>query len=791
MGVAVSGHGGNHRRGDSASPRRQSFIKGLMPNQLVSAASSSAPGTYREMNPGAAPFQEPRAAVPLVQTIWIRRWVFAATVACCLAAAAGYLAVATRIYTSKAKIYVEQNGPRVMGEQSYLNRSDNYLHTQAEVIRSLPILQGALEKVHYRQMKTFMAVEGDPVVWLWRHSDFRVDVGKKDDIIGVSMDSPYPDEAAAFVNAVVDGYVGFQSQHKRTTGAEMMKILEKQKQDLAIELEARLQEMLKFKRVNGALSFRDDKSNIIVERLATLSASLTAAEMNTLEVRTQADQLKAVLTDAAAVTAYVQSRQMREKDWGDREYDEIRNHLQQYTVALNGALRVVGENSQSPKVLQANIDLLTKRKAEKERAMAEATYADLARQLAAAEEKERQLRSAFEAQQKQAMDLNAKAADYARLEAELDRAQKQYDLIDSRIKEINVNSEDAGVLNVQVLEPARAEERPSHPKKSLVAAVALLAGMLLGTGAALARDWMDRRLRTTEETTSVLGMPVVVSVPRMARKLSVVRRGRQVEQEPMSETSEAYRTLRTAIHLGGEHKTILLTSPTPGDGKSTTASNLAIAMAAAGHRTVVVDADLRRPVQHKIFEVDGSTGLSDVLSGKKNLKDVLRRTTTQGLYVLPCGTIPANPAEMIEGRGFRQVIEALKGTFDRVIIDSPPVMVVADARVIAADADATVLILRMNKSDRKLAALALDVLQRVGANVLGWVANDMSQAAEGYGGGYGYYGDRDGGAKDDVVEQRAAAVSIAADSAHPTAGRALLVPTTQERREIGADGQRA
>ena len=761
-----------------------------MPNELVSSGPSSTLQTSQEIYHRPAPLAEPRATAPLIQTIWTRRWVFAAAVACCVAAAAAYLALATRIYTSKAKIYVEQNGPRVMGEEGYAARSDNYLHTQAEVIRSLPILQDALEKIHYRDMKTFGGVAGDPVVWLWRHSDFRVDVGKKDDIIAVSMDSPYPEEAAAFVNAVVEGYVGFQSKHKRTTGAEMIKILDKQKQDLAVELDARLQEMLKFKRDNDALSFRDDKSNIIVERLATLSASLTAAEMNTLEIRTQANQLKAVLEDPAAVTAFVQSRQMKEKDWGDREYDEIRNRLQQHVLALNGTLRVVGEASQSPKVLQANIDLLTKRKAEKERAMAEATCADLSRQLAAAEEKERQLRTAFEAQQKQAMELNSKATDYARLEAEVERARKQYDQTDSRIKEINVNSEDAGVLNVQVLEPARAEERPSRPKKTLVGAIALLAGVLLGTGAALPRDGMDRRQRTTDETTTVLGMPVIVSVPRMRRRLTIVRRGRQVEHDPMSETSEAYRTLRTAIHLatGGNHKSILLTSPTPGDGKSTTASNLAIAMAAAGHRTVLVDADLRRPVQHKIFEVDGSAGLADVLSGKKNLKDVLRRTTTKGLYVLPCGPVPANPAEMIEGRGFLQVIEALKRTFDRVIIDSPPVMLVADARVIAAAADATLLILRMNKSDRRLAALALDVLQRVGANVLGWIANDMSQAAEGYRGGYDYYrGGGDDGAKDGVVEQRAA-LACAATTLPPASGRPILVPAAREAREIVTSG---
>ena len=711
---------------------------------MTNRLNTGLPSDRRELLNGAAgAAPEAVAQASLLETLWHRRWSVILTVMTCLALAAAYIVFAPRIYTSKAELLVEENTPKVLGDQTgYSSKSDNYLRTQAAVLRSLPILQTALEKVNYKQMKTFQNVEGDPVVWLWRHHDFQVDVGRKDDIISVSMDSPYPQEAAAFVNAVVDAYVDLQSEHKRTTGGEITRILMGQKQTLETELESRLQEMLQFRKGHGALSFHDDKGNIIVERLATLSGLLTTAEANTLDLRTQYEAVKAILNDPAAIGAFVQSETMKQKDWGDKEYDQIRDQLQQYTVALNGTSHVLGDGSRSIKVLESDISILKTRKAEKERAMVEATVRDLARQLAAAQSHEQQLRDAFEAQQKKAMDLNGQAAEYARLEAELDRAQKQFDLVDSRIKEVAANTQDAGVLNVQLLEPARAEQRPSHPKKLLVLVVALLVGMLSGSGLGLLRDWMDRKVRSADETATTLGMPIIASVPKIRGHRSLAERGQLVEMDSRSQAAEAYRSLRTAIHFGttSEVRTILLTSPAPGDGKSTTASNLAIAMAQAGHRTVLLDGDLRKPVQHRIFGVDGTSGLCDVLSRRTALKDVLRKTPIKNLLVIPCGTIPRNPAELIASKGFARVLESLAKSFDRIVIDSPPAMAVTDARIIAATADATVLVVRMNKSDRKLGAKAVEALHSVGANLLGWVANDMAPGSEQYYGGYGYYG---------------------------------------------------
>src|SRR5205814_241751 len=168
-----------------------------------------------------------------------------------------------------------------------------------------------------------------------------------------------------------------------------------------------------------------------------------------------------------------------------------------------------------------------------------------------------------------------------------------------------------------------------------------------------------------------------------------------------------------------------------------------IALAQAGHRTLLLDADFRKPSQHKVFEIDPKVGLSSVIAGQVKLREAVRQTETAGLYVLPCGPVPPNPSEILNGKRFAQVMEVLCNAFDRIVLDSPPVMPVTDARILAASADLTILVLRADKSTEKMSRLARDGLLSVGANILGVVVNDMSKRKrEGYYGyGYGgYYG---------------------------------------------------
>jgi capsular exopolysaccharide synthesis family protein len=180
---------------------------------------------------------------------------------------------------------------------------------------------------------------------------------------------------------------------------------------------------------------------------------------------------------------------------------------------------------------------------------------------------------------------------------------------------------------------------------------------------------------------------------------------------------------------------LLVTSPAPGDGKTTIASNLGIAMAQAGERVLVMDADFRRPMQHQVFGCGGTQGLSSVVKDGIAVEEAVVASEIENLYVLPCGPIPENPSEMLNSPQFKQLLTRLTSQFDRIVIDSPPVTVVTDARILGALCDLTLLVLRADHSARKPTDHTLDSLTRVGAKVLGVAVNDVPRR----GGRYGYY----------------------------------------------------
>lgn len=688
--------------------------------------------------------ESPGAPAPLLEVLWRRRWTLALTVFACLVCAGLYLVLATKVYRASARVLIEPVEPKVFADnQAMLLQSETYLQTQADVLQSTRVLTRALDAIDYRQTRTFAEVPGDPVVWLRRGGAFEVEVQKKSDVVAISMESVDAREAAALVNGVVAAYVAEQSQQKRSTGDEMLRILNEERREITRKRDAGVAAMLKSQRSNRLLSFGADRGNTVLERTASLSGSLTSAEVVTMDLRAQQASIKAALAKPALLTAFVEAQQFRGRDFGDREYDELRSNLTKTMMDLSTVAAVQGDNNPRVRVNQSVVAALRRRIAEKERTIAEAQLVGVTTQLAAAEEKERQLREALEAHQGRALDLTPAAAEYARLEAEVQRLQKQSELIDNRIAEVSANrSMHTTPLNVQVLEPARAEQRPVKPKKLLALAAAMMAGWVLGIGMALLREWRDARLRTPAEIPALFDTPVIAAVPPINPRLSPMTRGQVVRLDARSPVAEAYRSIRTSLHLGpaGNAKTILVASPMPGDGKSTTASNLAIAFAQAGERTLLVDCDLREPVQHMMFEQHGLVGLTSVVAGEAKLRDAICPTLVPGLHLLPCGPVPESPSEMLAGRKFDLLMRALGESFDRVIIDSPPLTVVTDARILAAAADATLLVVRMNRSMRDSGMQAMEGLAEVGANVVGAIANDVpgGRAYRYYGGSWHY-----------------------------------------------------
>jgi capsular exopolysaccharide synthesis family protein len=543
---------------------------------------------------------------------------------------------------------------------------------------------------------------------------------------------------------------------------------------------------------------------------------------------------------------------------------QLQSDLRNAQIELKNAKYHCTDDHPSIKAINTRIEYIRQQLAEQAKKFTDAYIEVMRLKLATAVEREKELQASFDGQRKEAQELGIKATEYSILQSELERTKRLCEILDDRIKELSV-TEDAGVFNINVLEYARPETRPSKPQKARVMTIALFLGLILGGGLALLRDRMDHRLRSAEEISAILAVPVLGVVPKMAEmptiatcgqkvwldlkpflatagqavrrmvfferagkeeskadvsedlqdnghttagkhsliecskrirsqlssmsrttyrstrasvlsavsenqsngvcetcldvddsktvqeRQDVVARGQKVHLKPKSVVAEAYRTIRTAVFFGvpkDEAKTIVITSPAAGDGKSTLISNLAIAMAQAGQRTLVLDADFRKPMQHNIFEVDSQKGISSVLAGVLSIEQAVQTGPLRELDILPCGPEVPNPSELLNSSLFAKTLEDLTQRYDRVLIDSPPVGVVADSQILAALCDITLLVLRAEKSTRKQSQQARDVLLSVGGHIVGAVVNDVPQRRSHYGyysgyghyGGYGYYG---------------------------------------------------
>ena len=674
----------------------------------------------------------------LVKIIWRSRWIVLFATLATLGGAFAYLSKATPIYTSTSKIYVEQSGPKIIDEvEGVMTQSMNYLYTQAELLKSTPILSSALEKPGVKQLKIFERID-NPIVYL-QERGLDIFVGKKDDIISVSSDSPEPAEAAQLVNAVVDSYITYHETRKRDTVGDIREILQNEKVERDAELAQKLKAMMDFKKNNIALAFEHRNNNIILEGVDRLSEEKTKAQLQTIEAKSAYETTKLMVTDSTKLNQFVETERAKGTYMITTiERSRLETELEQLQLQLVDLGQQVTPDHPSMQALQEKVAQVENKLTNIDREFAAAQLAIKRQEYLKAKEKEEQITSDYEEQSQQAIALNEQLAQYTILESDWEQTKKLCDILDDRIKEINV-TEDVGALNINILEVARPSDEPSSPQRAKYIAIALFLGLILGNGLALLRAWVDQRMRTAEEISIVLGVPVLGVVPSMSRRQSIVARGQKVHRDSNSRAAEAYRTIRTAVFFGvpkGEAKTILVTSPAAADGKTTLVSNLGIALAQAGQKTLILDADFRKPMQHKIFEVNHEeTGLSSVLVGATTLEEAIQPTKVKGLELLTCGPDVPNPSEILNSESFAKLLGDLSNTYDRVIIDSPPVMPVTDSQILAAVSDITLLVLRAEKSNRKISQQARDGLMSVGARILGAVVNDVSKSSS-----YGYYG---------------------------------------------------
>ena len=349
-----------------------------------------------------------------------------------------------------------------------------------------------------------------------------------------------------------------------------------------------------------------------------------------------------------------------------------------------------------------------------------------------------------------------KALQQARLERQKEVLEQVFTLLQNRLKEAEI-AQAVEPGDVRVVDRAIEPTRPIRPRKLRSIALAIFFGLVLGVGVAAGRDYMDETVHSREDLTRVTSLPVLAMIPRIKGASNgnggLLRRQQAHETRlvtrndvgsPVSEAYRAFRTNITFLNIEKPAQILVLTSPGPAEGKSTTVVNLAITLAQQNTKTLVVDCDLRRGIVHKIFgEQSARPGLTNVLMKESSLKEAVRTADIgngQSLHILPTGTLPPNPSELLGSKHMRALLLELRKHFDMILLDSPPLNLVTDAAVLGADADGVIVIARAGATDRSALRYAMDQLRAVKAHVSGTVLNDLDYSGRGryYGSGYGY-----------------------------------------------------
>lgn len=798
-----------------------------------------------------------------IQMVWRRRWTILVVTILFLTAVFLYLMKAVPIYTSSSRLYVEQSGPRIMNEyEGIMTKSMNYLYTQGELIKSTPIVAEVVNDPKIKQFKTFDNVDN---LSSYVKNKLLVNIGRKDDIITISFDSPYPVEAAEIVNSIVQSYIDYHSSHKRSTVSEVLKILQKEKIKRDEELSKKFEELLKFTRENSFVSLENQGGHVVLERLTKLSTALTDAQLNALNAKADYEATRSMQNEPAKIKQFASaSSSAGVRVFVSDTEAQLQTELRAAEIELKNARYHCTEDHPSVQAIHAKINRIKKELDEQAREFADSYIEVMRLRWVTASERENELQGSVDNQFQMARDLGIKTAEYSVIQSDLDRTERLCEILDNRIKELNV-TEDTGAMNISILEVARPADRPSKPEKAKCMAMGLILGLTFGGAFAILRDILDSRLRSADEISAILGIPILGIIPTMSSRKTIklhghkmcslfkrifggsrqstaapidvssggfvdtsgnsenpienesfmkralrmrtdlehtrwmrrtnknvsntaaisqldpememktaktitlcskttdrdiktteksykAKRGQKVLYEPNSLVAEAYRTIRTAVFFGvtqDQAKTLLITSPAPYDGKSTVASNLAITMAQAGQKTLIIDADLRKPTQHSIFEIDSrDNGLSNLLVGAIDMDEAILSGPTSNLDILTCGIEIPNPVEVLNSDAFARMLKVLTERYDRVIIDSPPVGLVSDGQILSALCDVTILVLRAETSTRRHSQQARDNILSVGGRILGAVVNDVQRGRGHYGyysgyghySGYGYYG---------------------------------------------------
>jgi len=566
-------------------------------------------------------------------------------------------------------------------------------------------------------------------------------------IIEIHYRSADRELAANIVNTLMQTYVDNNIKSRFESTMQASDWLQKQLVDMQMKVETSQEKLVRYQREHEILGI-DEKQNITTEKLDELNKELTTAESERMDKEAFYRLVESGDPDAVASASGGADAQGAGVQAASQLLDSLRSKQVDLKIQIADLSTQFGPSY--PKVTQLDsqlkeIDAQIQNEMKK-------IVSKVRGQYMTALQRENMLREALEKQKQEANKLNESAIEYNLLKRDADTYRTLYEGLLQKLKEAGVS---AGLKanNFRIVDSARPPTGPIEPNIPRNLLFGALLGLATGIGLAFFLEGMDNTIRTTEQAQLVSGLSPLGMIPlgsknsrdgAGSRRLVIASSKEAVELvtqvRPQSQMAESYRALRTSLllsHLGAPPKVIMVTSALPQEGKTTTSINCAVVLAQKGVRVLLIDADLRRPSIHKTLGMGPRSGLSNVLTGSISLDQVISRPSIlPNLQVLPAGTPPPNPAELLASPHMRDVLEQLRDRYDHIVVDTPPSLSVTDAVVLSQRADAVVLVIRSGQTTKQALRRARDILARVNARVVGVLLNAVDLSSPDY---YYYY----------------------------------------------------
>src|SRR6266404_1283423 len=665
------------------------------------------------------------------------------------------------VYIATARIEIDRENSNILPFQNtddYMVDLENYIETQSKILTSETL---ALQTIRSGVLSSQTDFASDPTAsdafatgslanmkpppelgaFLASLSVKRVPNSR---LMDISFESPSPLQAAQIVNAHIKNFIeqNFQSRYEATTRASTW--LTDQLNELKIRVEKAEDARIAYERQNQIWAL-DDKQNVTTQRFSDLNKQLTDAQSERMRKQslfefTKAGDLESVpqIRDSPALQDLLRKR------------SEVNN---QYTDSLNQ----YGPNFPKVQRLQAQLKELDAA-ADKEK---KAVIARLESEYREARQREDLLAKALDQQKAEVNQMSERMVQYSILKREAEANKALYDGLLTKLKEAGIS---AGLRssNIRVVDPAMVPTYPARPAKTRNIVLSFVIGLVGGIGLALLREYMDNTVKSPDDIEALVRLPALAVVPAFSESSNGDRSGSKLlkgastnghdkrielvaQHLPKSQMSEAFRALRTSLLLSqADHppQVILVTSALPREGKTTAAANLAVTLAQLGDRTLLIDADLRKPGIGRLLSLGSAkyAGLSSFLAGVSSLDLVtIQHPAIPNLSAIPTGPLPPNPADLLSSHKLTDAIAELRTKFKFIVIDSPPIMAATDAVILSVKADGVLLVVRSGETPKEAFTRTRDLLLSVKCHLLGVVLNAVDSSAPDYYYSYRYY----------------------------------------------------